>query len=840
MDFNRPSKRLKTRESTEGEQSPSCEISGSGSQQWSKDHWLEEIPVCDDDGADEAPGSPELPPQRPTELEAALPLINADEEAIAEYEAMPIDELDLPNELKTRMNRRKWTTGKSSIYVDAFNLALDTVLDDEGHLFDEKELEVFHQWKELNYEAQYLYVRLFLRKTSSWHRINRLTYHGDVSDISAAVKSLQEIRRLPGSSAASQSHTGEPTPPEESSFVSMFTFADSSEDKINTLDDASSLLSLEELKTFAKDAKFQGKNKAELLASFRQMSRLQLGLSWAPLKSGKIEQTSALKKSIEKDGEDRRASVMGDKYANRDEHFIRSIMASTGPCIRLTLSTLKLFERVHLVFYRSTEWTEKSLTTIILARISRRTFPEYIVSRSANIFPSRAVLLEFEAALRTQYRVDDILEFNGNPSQNGFEDVLAIFEAVYPRWKKLLKEEQRKEDQVYETGEGAYLRRFSPAWVYTRIIHKSTYVLGRLKMHEREHSVVQELLSQHLFHVVRRGAWYQRKALLEEHYMATLRPPDGVEDPEMHKKRWKKIALQTCMQGLQDNDCHVIYHYDLQKRIKKLEKSLKVVKREQHDFGHVLLRTPIEVNVAGIRVQREFPSSKRLPNNQSPERTINRSTKTIWIDEYGDGSECSVEEMCLSWYRTQGKKGYHSEGGIIRTLFAYLFYDVLFLYIPNVFQTAYQTCPLDLHTDAFFSSRTSEINHRLVEIANGEAARLVHEVDRREREKNTCIIGLDWGFALADLLEIVDCFDDAALATVCKVMAQEYRMRGGGIPDLFLWDPVKKEVMFAEVKSENDRLSDTQRMWIHVLTGAGIRVELCNAVAREVRVVPGD
>ena len=68
-------------------------------------------------------------------------------------------------------------------------------------------------------------------------------------------------------------------------------------------------------------------------------------------------------------------------------------------------------------------------------------------------------------------------------------------------------------------------------------------------------------------------------------------------------------------------------------------------------------------------------------------------------------------------------------------------------------------------------------------------------------------------------------------------MAQEYRHRGGGIPDLFLWSPEKNEVRFAEVKSENDRLSDTQRLWIHVLMGVGVEVELCAAVASEVRVV---
>jgi len=44
------------------------------------------------------------------------------------------------------------------------------------------------------------------------------------------------------------------------------------------------------------------------------------------------------------------------------------------------------------------------------------------------------------------------------------------------------------------------------------------------------------------------------------------------------------------------------------------------------------------------------------------------------------------------------------------------------------------------------------------------------------------------------------------------------------------------KVMFVEVKSENDRLSDTQRLWISVLLNAGIEVELCHAIARETRV----
>ena len=642
-----------------------------------------------------------------------------------------------------------------------------------------------------------------------------------------------------------QQNPGELEAPEGAILGSSFTFADHSSEHIKGLEEASTLLRLDELKTIAKDVKARGKNKKELLASLRRTSGNQSGLGF--LKREDTE-NSIDSESVDTENKSRDPSPTKE---NRDGHFLRKIMEETGPCIRLTTAPLKLFERVHLVFYRSTEWTEKSLTTIILARIARRNFPEYIVSRSANIFSSRALLLEFEASIRTQFRVDNILEFNGTPSRQGLQTVLDIFEEIYPRWIVLLKEEQLKEDSVYSSGEGAYLRRLSPAWVYTRIIHKGADVLGKFKQHKREHGVLSELLSQRLFHPARRGAWYQRKALLEEHYISSLSPNEGRND-EAQKKRWKQVALQTCEDGLQDNLVHIIYHYDLQKRIMKLERSLKIAKRHQHDFNHVRLAKPAERTFEGIRIEHSppplglfksaiTPTGARNPGAVSSMST-RRSTKTIWLDPASPSdspTECSVEEMCLSHYRALGYRGYHSEGGILRTLFAYLFYDILFTYVPNVFQTPYQTCPLDLHSDAFYPSRLSEVNSRLAEISNGQGMDIVKRVWDEHNERKTCVVGLDWSFDINDLLEIVESFGGEALSTCCKVLAQEYGQRGGGVPDLFLWKKDgaedQGEVMFAEVKSENDRLSDTQRLWIHVLTGAGVTVELCNAIAKEVR-----
>src|SRR5271155_898067 len=199
-----------------------------------------------------------------TQLETALPPIHRDTEAIEEYEAYKAGQAE-SSSLRDRLSKYTWIKGRSSIYVDAFNLALDTVLDDEGHLFDEAEMNFFRQWRELAYESQYLYVRLFLRKTSAWHRIGKLGYHQDIADLEAAVSDLQKERTLPRVEHEQHISPSELETPEGTTLGETFKFAECSSDHITSLDEASSLLLLDELKAIAKEAKVNGKNKRELL-----------------------------------------------------------------------------------------------------------------------------------------------------------------------------------------------------------------------------------------------------------------------------------------------------------------------------------------------------------------------------------------------------------------------------------------------------------------------------------------------------------------------------------------------------------------------------------------------
>lgn len=145
----RPAKRAKTREAPESK-ADSVKLD---------DFQSEDLKPSDISGDTAFEGSDAPANARPTDVENALPAAQDEEEAIHEYETMkasassPLGSQDG----KVPSPSPKWTKGRSSIYVDAFILALETVLEDESHLFDEIEKEIFNQWKQLDYEAQYLY-----------------------------------------------------------------------------------------------------------------------------------------------------------------------------------------------------------------------------------------------------------------------------------------------------------------------------------------------------------------------------------------------------------------------------------------------------------------------------------------------------------------------------------------------------------------------------------------------------------------------------------------------------------------------------------------------------------
>lgn len=93
---------------------------------------------------------------RVTEFENALPPTEASQEAIEEYETLQSSHKNPGDQSFEGKSAPFWVKGRSSIYVDAFNLALDTVLEEESSLFSSREREIFSQWRKLDYQTQYL------------------------------------------------------------------------------------------------------------------------------------------------------------------------------------------------------------------------------------------------------------------------------------------------------------------------------------------------------------------------------------------------------------------------------------------------------------------------------------------------------------------------------------------------------------------------------------------------------------------------------------------------------------------------------------------------------------
>lgn len=59
----------------------------------------------------------------------------------------------------------------------------------------------------------------------------------------------------------------------------------------------------------------------------------------------------------------------------------------------------------------------------------------------------------------------------------------------------------------------------------------------------------------------------------------------------------------------------------------------------------------------------------------------------------------------LNLLQDGGWEGWHDEGGVLRSLFCLLMWDILFSPQADAFVSAYQDAPLDLYHPSFYTTR---------------------------------------------------------------------------------------------------------------------------------------
>jgi fanconi-associated nuclease 1 len=413
----------------------------------------------------------------------------------------------------------------------------------------------------------------------------------------------------------------------------------------------------------------------------------------------------------------------------------------------------------------------------LMVDLNKRKYPAYQIIRSRPIFASREEFLEYEEAIRLE---DD-------ESVSGPE--------LIEKWEDSRQSQKAKEEITY------FLKRYTPAWIYTRAL--STYVssLESLGMYNEANEILFKLLDQEEYLLGARASWWER----------------------------------------------LIINYS--KHLKHQEKAIEVGERAIKDplvrSGRLLtIRRKLHRLTTGTLFSEPEFEPPTVIINAEPKSVPTLGTRLIyeWHDNgQGDLQEGSVEDLVLHrWYK-DGWSGYHSENALFTMIFSLIFWDELFMPIPDVFQSPFQGAPLDLFSDAFFPTRREQIEAKLKLISEEGCAKILSL--NYVQNYGTFVIGGSWElFTLHDLLSITRGLGNTAVVNILRLLAEDYKHFCSGFPDLVVYRHVKKgdnesqkeddivEVKLIEVKSERDRLSDSQRHWHSVFLANNVEMIVAKVI----------
>ena len=417
----------------------------------------------------------------------------------------------------------------------------------------------------------------------------------------------------------------------------------------------------------------------------------------------------------------------------------------------------------------------------LLVDLNKRKYPNYEIIRSQPLFSSREDFLEYEEAMMIE------------------REELVIGPEIIGKWKNSIKEQKLKKEVNY------FLKRYTPAWIYTRILSNYVTSLESLGMYNEANAILFDLLSQEEYFLGARAIWWERLII----------------NYSRHLKNQSK-AIEVGERALKDPLVRTGRQLSIRKRLHRLKTGTAFSEVEYEPPTIIINAEPKSVPTFGIRLLYE------------------------WHDDgQGDLQEGSVEDLVLHKWRSEGWTGYHSENALTSMLFSLVFWDELFMPIPDVFQSPFQAAPLDLFSDAFYPTRQEQIESRLKLVEEEGCSKIL--TMNYVQNYGTYVIGGHWDlFTLHDLLSITRGLGNKAVVNILRLLAEDYKHFCHGFPDLVIYRSIKEsrpdvdtgeereeetvQVKLIEVKSERDRLSDSQRYWHSVCLANNVEMFVAKVI----------
>lgn len=464
--------------------------------------------------------------------------------------------------------------------------------------------------------------------------------------------------------------------------------------------------------------------------------------------------------------------------------------------------TLMLFSLTDTVLDEDSSGQSLQLFQMLRVNIGQVTYPKFTVNKQTKIFLDREALLRFCEASLLEFDILTKIE------RNKYADAFTIYEEAVRQYDNLTK---NKCIIKFDKKLPVFLRPYTACGVYTRVFNQGVEILQRRKDYPAAVDLLKKLLSQGCYCQHYRGHWWERLAL----------------NYDIHLKK-QDLALKAVQDGLNDKLCKTGRRLALYQRAEKICTTAKSkFKSRMKDFHHEkLLELPV-VTIEGQTLSDNIEGQKYKFMIQYSQGNSQTDTDDIAF--------CCVEEVVLDHYKHNGfPDGIHAEGSVISILFGLFFWDIMFMDVPDVFHSPYQTHPLDLHREEFYFNRQRHIDDRLDLIQKSSNEELNDIVAKTwEEHEGTLCAGLNWERFnnLQHVQGLVECIGGKTLSGILGRYAKDPRHTRSGFPDLTLWNTETKVFKICEVKGPGDKLSHKQIMWLDYLLKLGVDAEVCHVKA---------
>ncbi|XP_050352889.1 fanconi-associated nuclease 1-like isoform X3 [Nymphalis io] len=392
---------------------------------------------------------------------------------------------------------------------------------------------------------------------------------------------------------------------------------------------------------------------------------------------------------------------VGSKSTN-ETRVLNLLRSKVGPCYKLKDEARNTLKELYILMYLGIDYSiikEKRLELMLLNdKSNRETYPidkDMEVDNASLVFKNREQFLSYINAGSLYEDIEEATELSKKCEK---------IKQVYDLYNKI-----SKEDMMNYISLPVWLRRYTPAYIYVKIMEAGIQELKKSKVEINivlAVDILSTLLKQTAFRQHKRAEWYSEKALILDKLLSL---------PEK--------AAEVLLEGFNSN-IPEMYLDSMRPRAKLLAKrqtcsissALKVqllARAEKYDI--------LEKNIKAVHIYKQ-------PMYDGGRGKIKFETRTA------DGLLVhEAEEYCMYCYIKDGKytHGGHWEGRIVTTIFFLLFWDIIYAPLKGVrgiFLSHYQTYPLDMFCEDFYNNRKALIDERLKEIEESTAEEILSKI----------------------------------------------------------------------------------------------------------------